>query len=160
MRRIAHGPAARRLALSGAALALGCLAGSAGVLAADYRARAETPIAAPSCSDEGVLASIRDRFAYGAAHVEHRDLDLVTIEQIHETWASVDRPSPIPRRWCAAAVTLSDGTRSKLSYIIAGGVGFASPGLFRLTDAVEFCVAGHDPWRVHDGTCRTTRKFW
>jgi hypothetical protein len=31
-------------------------------------------------------------------------------------------------------------------------MGFASIGWY-----VDFCVAGQDPWRVHDGWCRTVR---
>ncbi len=113
-----------------------------------------------ACEDEGVLSFIRHRFAYGAARVEKRDLAIVGVEKIRQIRAEVDRPSMIPRRWCAASVTLSDGSRTHLSFVVAGGLGFAGPGLAWVPDEVEFCVAGHDPWRVHDGACRTTRRWW
>ncbi len=157
-RRISGGSAARRLATA-TVLTLGLAATAVSAEAAD--ARRETRLAGLGpCADEGVLASIRHRFAYGAARVEKRDLGIVQVDRIREVHVSVDRPSPIPRRWCAAVVTLSDGSRSTLSWVVASGAGFAAPGLAYLTDEVEFCVAGHDPWRVHDGNCRTTRKFW
>lgn len=142
-----------------AALLLGLAAVASPAAAADYAAPASA--AGPSvCADESVLGSIRHRFAYGAARVEKRDLALVAVEAIREVHVSVGRPSPIPRRWCEAKVTLSDGTRSTLTWVIAYGAGFAGPGLAYIPDEVEFCVAGHDPWRVHDGTCRTTRLYW
>ena len=143
---------------------------AAGLAAAALLAAAAPALAGPSvdarlaglssCQDEWVLASIRRRFAYGADRVEKRDLAIVGVEKIREVHTSVDRPSPIPRRWCAAAVSLSDGSRSTLTWVVAGGVGFAGPGLAWIPDEVEFCVAGHDRWRVHDGACRTTRRWW
>lgn len=157
-RRIPRASAAGHFGLT-AALLLGLAAVATPAAAADYAAAAA--VTDPSaCADEGVLDTIRHRFAYGAARVEKRDLALVAVEAIREVHVSVGRPSPIPRRWCEAKVTLSDGTRSTLTWVIAYGAGFAGPGLAYLHDEVEFCVAGHDPWRVHDGTCRTTRLYW
>lgn len=123
-------------------------------------ALASTPIAGlPDCDDGGVLASIRDRFAYGTARVEHRDLAIATIEAPRQT-AVTTAPSPIARRWCTAGVVLTDGSRSTLWWHVDRGTGFAAPGLAYVPDGLEFCVAGHDPWRVHDGECRTTRRWW
>ena len=113
-----------------------------------------------ACDDEGVLARIRHRFAYGAANVEKRDLGIVGIDRIRQIRAEVDKPSPIARRWCSARVALSDGSRSTLHWVVGGGVGFAGPGLAWIPDEVDFCVMGHDRWRVHDGACRTTRRWW
>ena len=147
-----------RLSLAAGLAAAALLAVSAPALAGPS---ADARLAGLSaCEDEWVLASIRRRFAYGAERVEKRDLAIVGVEKIREVHAEVDRPSPIPRRWCAAAVTLSDGSRSTLTWVVAGGVGFAGPGLAWIPDEVEFCVAGRDRWRVHDGVCRTTRRWW
>jgi len=129
-------------------------------------ARADDPAARtaiaglPSCADDGILATIRDRFAHGAVHVEGRILGIATVEGPREMYASVNAPSPIASRWCSAAVALTDGTRSRLNYRIDRGQGFAAPAYAGLPDGVEFCVFGHDPWHVHDGLCRTTRRFW
>lgn len=142
------------------------IAAGLSVVAALPAAAADMPAAAPRtaavgpCADAGVLASIRHRFAYGAARVEKRELGIVDVDRIREVHLSVGDPSPIPRRYCSATVRLSDGTRSTLRWVVASGAGFAAPGLAYATDEVEFCVAGHDPWRVHDGSCRTTRVWW
>jgi len=143
---------------------------AAGLAGAVLLAAASSALAGPmpdprlaglsSCDDAWILSSIRHRFAYGAARVEKRDLTIVGVEKIREVKTEVDRPSPIARRWCAGRVTLSDGTRSTMTWLVERGVGFAGPGFAWVPDAVDFCVAGHDRWRVHDGTCRTTRRWW
>ena len=154
-RRLNRGSLARHLACGATQLlVLGVAPATAGTSAADRLG------GTPACEDGWTLAKIRHRFAYGAARVEKRDLSIVEVGKIREIHASVDRPSPIPRRWCKAAVRLSDGSRTTLTWVVEGGVGFAGPGLAYLPDEVEFCVAGHDPWRVHDGNCRTTRRWW
>ncbi|TBW34715.1 hypothetical protein EYW49_17495 [Siculibacillus lacustris] len=141
---------------------LAVLALSGPTLAADLGPSvAAAPIAGlPECGDDGILGTIRSRFAYGAAHVESRALELVTIEKVRQIDLSIDQPSPIARRTCAAAVALSDGTRSRLAYRIERGTGFAAPGYFGWPSNVEFCVVGHDPWHVHDGACRELTRFW
>ncbi len=155
-RRIVSGAVLGRLAsLLLLAFAIPGAAGPAA--AADLRLAAAGP---GVCGDAGVLASIRHRFAHGAERVEKRALDIVAVEKIRMVSDQTGRPSPIPRLYCRASVTLSDGTRSVLTFVVARGAGFAAPGLADATDEVEFCVAGHDRWRVHDGSCRTTRKFW
>ena len=154
-RHLDRGSATRRLA-GGAALLLllAVTPAAAGSSAADRLA------GTPDCTDGWTLSKIRHRFAYGAERVEKRDLAIVEVAKIRQVATSVDRPSPIPRRWCAAEVRLSDGSRTALTWVVEGGAGFAAPGLARIPDGVEFCVSGHDPWRVHDGTCRTTRRWW
>ena len=139
-----------------AALVLAAPVGAA--QAADPAARTQVS-GLPSCADSGILATIRDRFAYGTARVEGRALGIATIDGMREM-ATATAPSPIASRWCSAAVELTDGTRSRLNYRIDASLGFAAPAYAGLPDDVEFCVFGHDPWGVHDGMCRTTRRFW
>lgn len=130
-------------------------------LAADPAAatRGAAAVAVAACDDPGVLARVQRRFAYGAARVEGRTLAIAAFDRIRDEGAAAS-PSPIPQRWCSAAVTLSDATRTTAWWRIERGTGFAAPGLAFLPDGLELCVAGHDPWRVHDGSCRTTRRWW
>lgn len=136
----------------------------AGLLAAALvpgRAAAETsalPVA--ECDAALVLYSVRSSFAHGAARVEKDNLEIAEFGTIRSQGAGVNDPSPIPRRWCYAPVVLSDGTRSTAYWRIDHGAGFASSGLAGLHDRVESCVLGRDRWRVHDGTCRTVRRWW
>lgn len=151
-----------RLSLTAAVLAAGpALLLVAGTLPARAEIAPAQPVSGVfSCENGWILGSIRRRFAHAAAKVEKRDLEIVAIAKIQEVRATVNDPSPLPRRWCTAAVTLSDGSRTTMNWLLTGGVGFAGPGLAWIPDEVEFCVAGHDPWRVHDGACRTTRRWW
>ena len=119
-----------------AALALLAVVLAAPVAAeAAERRSAETLVAA--CDDAHVLAKVRSRFAHGAARVEGRDLTLAAFGPIRDRGAFVDDPSPIPRRWCEAPVTLSDGTRSTAWWRIDRGTGFAAPGFAYLPDGIE-----------------------
>ena len=147
-----------RLAL---AIATALLATATPAAAADLgRAAARDVPGLPACTDAGVLSTIMDRFAWGSAHVEKRSLALVGFRDIREVKLEVNGTSLYAQRWCAARVALDDGTRSTVTYRIDRAAGFAAPGYLDRPDDVEFCVAGHDPWFVHDGTCRTTRRWW
>jgi hypothetical protein len=114
----------------------------------------------PTCDAPQVLSRIRSDFAYGMARVEGRDLAIAEFGTIRSQGAGVNDPSPVPHRWCYAPVTLTDGRRSTAYWRIDRALGFAAPGYADLTDAVESCVLGHDRWAVHDGLCRTTRRWW
>lgn len=142
------------------ALAVGAVLLSAvPALAADLRL-ATLEVDVPACDAPRVLSRIRSDFAYGMAHVEKRDLAIAEFGRIRSQGAGVNDPSPIPRRWCYAPVTLTDGRRSTAYWRIDRALGFAAPGYADLTDGVESCVLGHDRWYVHDGTCRTARRWW
>lgn len=138
-------------------LGLLLLAGSA--VAADLRLVAGD-VAVPVCDDAGVLDTVRSDFAYGMAHVEARALAIVEFGRIGSAGAGVDDPSHIAHRWCHAPVVLSDGRRSTAYWRIDRAMGFAAPGFADAPDGVESCVLGHDRWRVHDGACRTARRWW
>lgn len=145
---------------SAAVAALGLAALAAPALAADPVRIAARDLDVPACDAPEVLARVRTTFEYGAANVEKRSLAIADFGRIRSQGVHVNDPSPIARRWCYAPVTLTDGHRSTAYWRIDRGVGFASPGYAGLTDDVESCVLGHDRWRVHDGTCRTTRRWW
>ncbi len=138
---------------------------AAGLLAAAAlapgRAAAEAPaVPVAECDAATVLYTVRSSFAHGAARVEKDNLEIAEFGTIRSQGAGVNDPSPIPRRWCYAPVKLSDGTRSTAYWRIDDSAGFASPGLFDIHDRIEVCVLGRDRWRVHDGTCRTVRRWW
>lgn len=124
-------------------------------------AAAEAPaVPVAECDAATVLYTVRSSFARGAAQVEKDNLEIAEFGAIRSQGAGVNDPSPIPRRWCYAPVKLSDGTRSTAYWRIDAGAGFASSGLLNIHDRIETCVLGRDRWRVHDGTCRTVRRWW
>jgi hypothetical protein len=116
---------------------------------------AMTPGYLPDCQDASVIGEVQGRFSTGAAGMLQAALALDTVDHVRQTHPVVSRPSSIARRYCAATAWLSNGRRAPLYYMVEQRMGFASIGW-----QVEYCVAGYEPWRVHDGQCRTVRKWW
>ena len=127
--------------------------------AADLRLAA-LDVDAPACDAPDVLAHVRGDYARGTARVEGRELAIAEFGRIRSQGAGVNDPSPIAHRWCYAPVTLSDGRRSTAYWRIDRSMGFAAPGFAGIPNGVESCVVGHDRWHVHDGACRTARRWW
>jgi hypothetical protein len=129
--------------------------------AADYGAYGESYAGVPYCThfhclpvcDEAkVLASATAQFARYDANIIHSGLSIAGITNIRETKVKVDGPSLIPRRYCHATATLSDGRRSELVYLIEYQAGFAS-----FHYGVQSCLPGYDPYRVYGAWCRSIR---
>jgi hypothetical protein len=106
----------------------------------------------PLCDEHGPLDKIVARFATKEGRFWNSALTIVGFEKIREVawepWSS----STIPRRYCTAAVLVSDGKWRQISYSIIedGGMISASYG-------VEWCVAGLDrDWAYNPG-CRAAR---
>ena len=141
-------------------LAALCVAATAlPVSAADLRVAA-LDVDVPACDAPDVLARVRDGLSWGTARVEGRELAIAEFGRIRSQGAGVNDPSPIAHRWCYAPVTLTDGRRSTAYWRIDRSMGFAAPGFAGVPDGVESCVIGHDRWYVHDGACRTARRWW
>lgn len=117
--------------------------------------RAIGPSDVPACADASVLVEIRDKFQHADANVLKRGLSIANLDKIRQTAVWIDNPSPRLRRYCQARVFLNGGKKPNVYYMIEQDSGFVG-----VSWNVEFCVAGYDPWRVHDGGCRTVRKWW
>lgn len=141
---------------------LGLAALAAPALAADPAGVrvATLEIDVPACDAPEVLGRIRSDFEYGALHVDGRTLAIAEFGRVRSQGAGVNDPSPIAHRWCYAPVTLTDGKLTTAYWRIDRLVGFAAPGYVTTHHGIESCVLGHDRWRVHDGTCRTARRWW
>lgn len=106
------------------------------------------------CSEGWVLKRVSDNFRYQVQHVPNLpDVAIVDFRNVQlqrylgssETW-------PVPRTYCEATVTLSDGLSRTAWYFIEEGMGFAGVG-----SNVEACIDGFDRWNVYDGRCRVAR---
>jgi hypothetical protein len=109
----------------------------------------------PSCEQSSVIDTIRSKFDTTDARILHAGLSLGTIDRITQAYAGQNDPSRYARRYCEARVTLSDGKRSTLYYLLEQNAGFVG-----VTWNVEFCVLGYEPWHIHDGRCHTVRHQW
>jgi hypothetical protein len=115
------------------------------------------PSYVPDCGDPAVIGKIQSKFLHADAHVLKRGLVMETVDHIHETYLGQhNAEGTLLRRYCKANAWINDKKRPQaLFYLIEQDQGFVG-----VTWNVEFCVLGYEPWRVHDGNCRTVRKWW
>ena len=109
----------------------------------------------PACDDSGPLHEVASRFATKESRFWNSRLQIVNFEEVRETaflpWNRGARDT-IPRRFCSALATVSDGIKRPVyfSIIESGGSIGASWG-------VEWCVSGLDRnWAFNPG-CRMAR---
>lgn len=113
----------------------------------------------PGCDDPRVLSQVQRRFHVQATRVHHTpELKLAGVERIRHVedvpGYKVTRPTMINRRYCQGHALLNNGKHPQVYYLIEQRAGFVG-----VSWNVEFCLAGYDPWRVHDGHCRTLRPW-
>jgi hypothetical protein len=110
--------------------------------------------AVPACDAAGVLSGIRTRFAWAHSRTWRTGLTIASIDRAGDARTGGEYPSLIGRRFCEAGVTISNGARSKVYYLIETHQWFAGIGA-----KVTFCLPGYDPWHVYDKACRTVRPL-
>ena len=101
----------------------------------------------PACDDAAVLSTLTSGQAWAEANTWR---DGITI-------AAVDRMvtggfSSIDRRHCAARAALTGALPTRLYYVVSANEGFAGSGW-----NVEFCLSGHDPYRVYGADCQVLK---
>lgn len=139
------------------------LAGSGAALAADYDGSYGQEVhrgwdrgSVPPCDSPKVLSNIAERYHWANTHTWGNNLAFREVASVTETQFRPGDPGLIDRRFCKADVYIADNVRpTAVYYLIEERMGFASIGWY-----VDFCVSGQDPWRVHDGWCRTVRPGW
>ncbi len=139
----------RLIALS---LSLAC-AGTAG--AADTPAIGAASAAAEAdslCARPGVVSGVISRFNWAERNTFKRGFELAALANPRANPDPVLNVGVIPKRYCVAEAMMTNGMRTTAYYVVAMGQGLASIG-----NGLDFCLLGLDPWRVHDGECRTVR---
>ena len=112
-----------------------------------------TPIVTGNpCADPNVRSRIMERFAWAERNTWQRGFVMAALENGRLSGHPFNEPGLIHREYCLADAAMTDGSLRTVYYAIEFGVGFASIGNY-----VDFCVLGLDPWRVHDGGCRTVQ---
>lgn len=106
----------------------------------------------PTCGDPTVLATISTRFAEKEAKFWNSELTILEYAAIKPlAW----RPwglDTIPRRYCTASVTLSDGRRSRIDYSVREDLDFFGNGW-----GTEWCVLELDRNLAYAPSCRMAR---
>lgn len=137
----------------GASVAL-ALTGSAGSRELTPAEKRILPYAAdlPVCGDPSILAEISTRFAEKEAKFWNSALTIVEYERIAPlAW----RPwglDFIPRRYCTATATVSNGRKSRIDYSVREDTGFLG-----VSWGVEWCVTGFDRNQAYNPACRMAR---
>ncbi len=106
----------------------------------------------PLCGDPSVLEKISIDFAVKEAKFWNSALTLVEYERIapaaYRPWGT----DLIPRRYCTATATTSDGLHHRVDYSVREDLGFLGVGW-----GVEFCVQGLDRNAAYSPACRMAR---
>jgi hypothetical protein len=107
---------------------------------------------AGDCADAGALRRIERRFAHAEHDQWKRGFVMQTLDNPRPSGHPYYEPGIVKRDYCVADSIMTDGAAYTVYYTIEHRVGFVGFGTY-----VDFCVPGLDPWRVHDGSCRTVR---
>lgn len=106
----------------------------------------------PICADPSVLSMISSAFAEKEAQFWNSSLTILEYERIQPVaW----RPwglDMIPRRYCTASATVSDGRRRKVDYSVREDLDFIGNGW-----SVEWCVTGLDRNLAYSPACKMAR---
>jgi hypothetical protein len=101
----------------------------------------------PPC--EAALGKIASRFGQKEGQFWNSDLRIVEFEDVREIafrpWAA----GTIPRRFCTAVATVSDGKKHPVKYSIG-----EDTGMIGVTWGVEWCVVGLDRNWAYNPRCK------
>jgi hypothetical protein len=136
------------------ALALAALAGPGLAREITPAEDREIPYSAamPACHDPGVLKRITAAFAERELRFWNSALTIAAYDKIRPIAFRPWGLDTIPRRYCTATATTSDGKRRRVDYSVREDLGFIGGGY-----GVEWCVAGLDRNWGYAPACRMAR---
>ena len=104
----------------------------------------------PAC--DAALGKIAARFAEKESRFWNSDLQILDFERVREIayrpWAA----GTIPRRYCSAVASVSDGRKHRVNYWIG-----EDTGMIGMTWGVEWCVVGLDRNWAYNPRCKMAR---
>ena len=106
----------------------------------------------PACDNGWALATIQYRFSAKEGRFWNSALRITSFDGIHETAYRPWAPDTIPRRFCTAVATVSDGVRRPVHYLIAEDL-----GPIGAIWGVDWCVVGLDRNGAYSPACRMAR---
>jgi hypothetical protein len=106
----------------------------------------------PQCNDPDVLSTISSRFADKESSFWNSALTLVDYQRVTTTGERPWGLDLIPRRFCSAVATTSDGRRHRVDYSVREDLGFLGNDW-----GLEFCVQGLDRNWAYNPGCRMAR---
>ena len=106
----------------------------------------------PACDYPAALDRIIGDFHNKEARFWNSELQIVGIENIHQTAVLPWAAQSIPRRFCSGTAVISDGVKHPIYYSIA-----EDAGLIGANWGVDFSVAGLDRNWAYGPACRAAR---
>jgi hypothetical protein len=119
----------------------------------------------PRCDDAGVIGRIVQRFNDREA-TYYNGLKLAAVDRVRQAGFRSNGRDFIPRRYCQARATTSDGRHRHLGYVLAEDAGISgwqgSIGVLRIGwptggYGLEWCVSGLDRHLTYAPGCVMTR---
>jgi hypothetical protein len=106
----------------------------------------------PTCDFAPALDRIIANFGTKEARFWNSELEIVGIENIHETAELAWAAQSIPHRFCSGTAVISDGHRHPIYYSIG-----EDTGMIGADWGVNFCVVGLDRNWAYNPACRAAR---
>lgn len=103
----------------------------------------------PACDDNAALWKIQRNFSTKEGRFWNSNLSILGFENIRETAFRPWAENTIPRRFCTGVVTVSDGVRRPVHYVIAEDL-----GMIGATFGVEWCIVGLDRNWSYNPACK------
>jgi len=104
----------------------------------------------PAC--EAGLDKIASRFAQKESRYWNSNLQILDFEKVREIAYSPWATGTIPRRFCTAVASVSDGRKHTVNYWIG-----EDTGMIGQTWGVEWCVVGLDRNWAYNPACKMAR---
>ncbi len=104
----------------------------------------------PPC--EAALGTIASRFAEKEGRFWNSNLQILDFERVRQIAFRPWAKGTIPRRFCSAVATVSDGRRHRVNYWIG-----EDTGIIGSTWGVEWCVVGLDRNWAYNPGCKMAR---
>ena len=104
----------------------------------------------PPC--EAALGTISSRFEEKEARFWNSNLQILGYEHVRQTAFSPGPKGTIPRRFCSATATVSDGRKHRVDYWIGEDTGFIGASW-----GVTWCVVGLDRNWAYNPACKMAR---
>jgi hypothetical protein len=104
----------------------------------------------PAC--DAALDEIASRFALKEGRFWNSRLQILDFEKVREIAFSPWAAGTIPRRYCSAVATISDGRKHRVNYWIG-----EDTGMIGASWGVEWCVVGLDRNWAYNPACKMAR---
>ena len=106
----------------------------------------------PDCDRSDVLARVSRTLSIAEQNVVQSGDPVETIGGIRQSKHLENGPRYVAQRFCRATGYTEQGRKKNIYYLIEAKAGFAGYGY-----AVEACITGRDPWKIHGNYCRSLR---